>query len=90
MLEIKSIFWKYKAVGINVSKISEATWFKVTVKDKEGNYYYPSIYKINRKEVLEKYKVEKNNKGVSLVYIPTDELYQYEDIAMTAKNLFKH
>lgn len=85
-ITITSIFWKYKAIGIDIRKLAEENLVEVTVEDKNGNRLLPNLYKIRRDLVLNKYKVEalEHKPEVQLVYIPIDELEQYIDVGRTA------
>lgn len=92
-ITITNIFWKKHAIGIKLSKLASGdNLVRVIAEDKNDNYYYPNLYKINREEVIRKYGVDslENNPNVKIVHIPLDDLESYIDVGRTAIDKFSN
>ena len=76
---ISGILWSRQAIGVSWNKLNGEDTIEITVKDKSGTLLHPGKYKVNKKDLLEKYgPLEVINKGGLLgVFIPRKDLMDY-------------
>ena len=76
MIEITHARWGKKSIGIAHRKLKHGrNIFKVTVKGKDGEPYYPGFYEIDREAAIAKYGIEEINKNhLTGIFIPFEDL----------------
>jgi hypothetical protein len=79
-MEISGILWSKQSIGVAWHKLKEDDTIEVTVKGKDGKLLHPGKYKVNKKDLLERYgPLEVINKGGLVgIFIPRSDLMTWE------------
>lgn len=80
--DITDVMWCDKTVRIAEARLRHddlpVMYFRVTVKKKDGVLLFPGVYKINKKDAIEKYGIKPINKNNLMgIMIPFDDMKEY-------------